>query len=220
MLLFYDWSDYSLTLCSVSHSICSSCCCDGRLPTPLPAFEAGNSIAIYVSPDLPKMKGTISQTSFPGSGSGGRQEILQHLAYLGIIINHCTSPFGFGGRPFSPPKKKSKAWGYPPPHGLFFHSLLLLTLHCLQLLRDPQQQVMLGFWNHPFLRLINGWWILTQTEIPGQQVPSVIPCLPHLKVVRPVLVLGVPQPFPVFLLGLGGCTAKTYGKALEKKLVR
>ena len=115
MLLFYDWSDYSLTLCSVSHSICSSCCCDGRLPTPLPAFEAGNSIAIYVSPDLPKMKGTISQTSFPGSGSGGRQEILQHLAYLGIIINHCTSPFGFGGRPFSPPQKKSKAWGYPPP---------------------------------------------------------------------------------------------------------
>lgn len=37
-------------------------------------------------------------------------------------------------------------------------------------------------------------------------------------VVRPVLVLGVPQPFPVFLLGLGGCTAKTYGKALEKNV--
>lgn len=119
MLLFYDWSDYSLTLCSVSHSICSSCCCDGRLPTPLPAFEAGNSIAIYVSPDLPKMKGTISQTSFPGSGSGGRQEILQHLAYLGIIINHCTSPFGFGGRPFSPPQKKARPEDILPPMASF-----------------------------------------------------------------------------------------------------
>ena len=36
--------------------------------------------------------------------------------------------------------------------------------------------------SYGFLGLINDSWILTQTEIPGFfEVPSVIPCLPHLR---------------------------------------